>query len=163
MVACRFTVPPEQLRLLQTNCRLTTKASFLSSSVACCLRRPAEQTPCCNGIQQGQKLKLSAPTPGARLRLARRPTHHNKRAYSARAQITYGPLNVWPVSGPRLAGDSQSPTTIKRGRMTVPYFDLKLQYAALRDEILQAVDRVCAGASFVLGEEVAKFEEKFAA
>ena len=47
--------------------------------------------------------------------------------------------------------------------MTVPYFDLKLQYAALRDEILQSVDRVCAGASFVLGEEVARFEEEFAA
>ncbi len=47
--------------------------------------------------------------------------------------------------------------------MTVPYFDLKIQYASLRDEILQAVDRVCAGASFVLGDEVAKFEEEFAA
>jgi len=47
--------------------------------------------------------------------------------------------------------------------MTVPYFDLKVQYASLRDEILQSVDRICAGASFVLGDEVAKFEEEFAA
>jgi dTDP-4-amino-4,6-dideoxygalactose transaminase len=45
----------------------------------------------------------------------------------------------------------------------VPYFDLKMQYAQIRDEILGALDRVCTGASFILGEEVAKFEEEFAA
>lgn len=47
--------------------------------------------------------------------------------------------------------------------MQVPYFDLKNQYAGLRDEILAAVDRVCSNASFILGEEVALFEEEFAA
>lgn len=46
--------------------------------------------------------------------------------------------------------------------MNVPYFDLKNQYADLRDEILAAVDRVCANASFILGEEVASFEQDFA-
>jgi dTDP-4-amino-4,6-dideoxygalactose transaminase len=44
----------------------------------------------------------------------------------------------------------------------VPYFDLKTQYAGLRDEILAALDRVCQNASFILGEEVEKFERSFA-
>ncbi|MGH9395375.1 MAG: DegT/DnrJ/EryC1/StrS family aminotransferase [Terriglobia bacterium] len=47
--------------------------------------------------------------------------------------------------------------------MTVPYFDLKAQYATLREEILAALDRVCQNASFILGEEVAQFEKEFAA
>ncbi|TMB09102.1 MAG: erythromycin biosynthesis sensory transduction protein eryC1, partial [Deltaproteobacteria bacterium] len=47
--------------------------------------------------------------------------------------------------------------------MEVPYFDLKAQYASLREDILAALDRVCRTASFVLGEEVAHFEEEFAA
>jgi dTDP-4-amino-4,6-dideoxygalactose transaminase len=46
--------------------------------------------------------------------------------------------------------------------MKVPYFDLKLQYASIRDEVLAALDRVCQNASFILGEEVSKFEAEFA-
>ncbi len=46
--------------------------------------------------------------------------------------------------------------------MNVPYFDLTAQYAELRDEIRAALDRVCQKASFILGEEVAAFEESFA-
>ncbi|MFZ0036096.1 MAG: DegT/DnrJ/EryC1/StrS family aminotransferase [Candidatus Acidiferrales bacterium] len=45
----------------------------------------------------------------------------------------------------------------------VPYFDLKAEYAALRDEVLAALDRVCRNASFILGEEVDAFERQFAA
>lgn len=47
--------------------------------------------------------------------------------------------------------------------MNVPYFDLTAQYAALRDEIRAAIDHVCNSASFILGEEVTKFEQAFAA
>lgn len=47
--------------------------------------------------------------------------------------------------------------------MQVPYFDLKQQYGALREEILAALDRACGNASFILGEEVAAFEKRFAA
>ncbi|MDE3179192.1 MAG: DegT/DnrJ/EryC1/StrS family aminotransferase [Acidobacteriota bacterium] len=47
--------------------------------------------------------------------------------------------------------------------MDVPYFDLKKQYAGLRDEILEALDRVCRNSSFILGDEVAQFEKEFAA
>ena len=38
-----------------------------------------------------------------------------------------------------------------RTLMEVPYFDLKVQYDGLREEILAALDRVCRTASFVLG------------
>jgi len=44
----------------------------------------------------------------------------------------------------------------------VPYFDLKEQYAELRDEIRDALDRVCQNAAFILGEEVERFERAFA-
>ena len=47
--------------------------------------------------------------------------------------------------------------------MLVPYFDLKKQFASLRDEIREALDRVCSNTSFVLGPEVSEFEKEFAA
>jgi dTDP-4-amino-4,6-dideoxygalactose transaminase len=47
--------------------------------------------------------------------------------------------------------------------MIVPYADLKGQYAALREEILVALDRVGSKAAFILGEEVQEFEREFAA
>jgi dTDP-4-amino-4,6-dideoxygalactose transaminase len=46
--------------------------------------------------------------------------------------------------------------------VAVPYFDLKEQYEGIREEVLAALDRVCANAQFVLGEEVQRFEEEFA-
>lgn len=47
--------------------------------------------------------------------------------------------------------------------MNVPYFDLKAQYASLREEVLAALD--CAGskAAFIQGEDVDAFEQEFAA
>jgi len=47
-------------------------------------------------------------------------------------------------------------------KMKVPYFDLKEQYSQLQEEILGALDRVSRNASFILGEEVEKFEQEFA-
>lgn len=47
--------------------------------------------------------------------------------------------------------------------MLVPYFDLKIQFLGLRDEIMQALERACSNAAFVLGEDVAEFEKEFAA
>ena len=47
--------------------------------------------------------------------------------------------------------------------MTVPFLDLKQQYLGLKHEILSAVDRVFESTQFVLGKEVAAFEEEFAA
>jgi dTDP-4-amino-4,6-dideoxygalactose transaminase len=46
--------------------------------------------------------------------------------------------------------------------MTVPFADLKQQYIVLKDEILTAVTRVFESSQFVLGKEVAAFEEEFA-
>jgi dTDP-4-amino-4,6-dideoxygalactose transaminase len=47
--------------------------------------------------------------------------------------------------------------------MDVPYFDLKAQYASIREEVLAVIDGVCRDAAFVLGREVAAFEQEFAA
>ena len=49
-----------------------------------------------------------------------------------------------------------------KGIKQVPYFDLKEQYAKLRHEIREALDRVCQNAAFILGEEVERFEHAFA-
>jgi dTDP-4-amino-4,6-dideoxygalactose transaminase len=49
-----------------------------------------------------------------------------------------------------------------KGIKQVAYFDLKGQYAELRDEIRDALDRVCHNAAFILGEEVERFERTFA-
>ena len=46
--------------------------------------------------------------------------------------------------------------------MQVPSIALKQQYAVIRDEVLAAVDRVFESTQFVLGNEVAAFEEEFA-
>src|ERR1700723_994779 len=46
--------------------------------------------------------------------------------------------------------------------MKVPLLDLKAEYAALRDEILPALDRVCQNSAFVEGPEVQAFEREFA-
>ena len=46
--------------------------------------------------------------------------------------------------------------------MKVPYFDLTVQYAELRDEITAAIDRLCRKAAFILGEEAEQFERSFA-
>lgn len=47
--------------------------------------------------------------------------------------------------------------------MTVPFIDLKKQYGAIKDEVLAAVAGVFESAQFVLGKEVAAFEDEFAA
>src|SRR5215467_10103077 len=52
------------------------------------------------------------------------------------------------------------PTT--KTEVKVPYFDLTAQYRDLRDEIREAIDRVCNKAAFILGEEVERFEKAFA-
>src|SRR6185369_3150774 len=45
----------------------------------------------------------------------------------------------------------------------VPYIDLKAQYRALKPEIDAAVLKVLETGEFILGSEVARFEEEFAA
>ena len=47
--------------------------------------------------------------------------------------------------------------------MGVPFVDLKSQYLTIKDEILSAVAGVLESGQFVLGREVAAFEEEFAA
>lgn len=47
--------------------------------------------------------------------------------------------------------------------MQVPLLDLKAQYATIRDEVAQAMDKVCESQFFALGPAVAEFEENVAA
>lgn len=47
--------------------------------------------------------------------------------------------------------------------MSVPSLDLKAQYAAIRSEVREAIDRVCESQQFILGPEVAAFEQEVAA
>jgi dTDP-4-amino-4,6-dideoxygalactose transaminase len=46
--------------------------------------------------------------------------------------------------------------------MNVPFMDLKLQYAAIKNDVLAAIGDVLESAHFVLGKEVAAFEDEFA-
>ena len=46
---------------------------------------------------------------------------------------------------------------------TIPHYDLKAEYAELRDKILEALDRVGRSTAFALGPEVEEFEKEFAA
>jgi dTDP-4-amino-4,6-dideoxygalactose transaminase len=46
--------------------------------------------------------------------------------------------------------------------MHVPFVDLKQQYLSIKDEVLPAVEKVFESTQFVLGKEVAAFEEEFA-
>jgi len=40
--------------------------------------------------------------------------------------------------------------------------DLSRQYAAIRDQVLEAIERVCASQRYILGDEVVAFEREFA-
>ena len=44
----------------------------------------------------------------------------------------------------------------------VPYLDLKAQYQSIKPEIDAAISRVLESCQFVLGSEVAAFEQNFA-
>jgi dTDP-4-amino-4,6-dideoxygalactose transaminase len=52
---------------------------------------------------------------------------------------------------------------IARENLMIPFLDLKAQYREIKPEIDLAIARVIDGAQFVLGPEVAAFEERFAA
>ena len=47
--------------------------------------------------------------------------------------------------------------------MNVPFLDLKAQYAGIRDEIREALDRVCESQRFIVGPEVSALEADVAA
>jgi dTDP-4-amino-4,6-dideoxygalactose transaminase len=53
-------------------------------------------------------------------------------------------------------------TTSAEKPQPVPMLDLGRQYAAIRDEILAAIERVCSSQKFILGEEVEALESELA-
>ena len=48
-------------------------------------------------------------------------------------------------------------------QVQIPYLDLKAQYRSIKPEIDAAIAQVLDSAQFVLGEEVSRFEQEFAA
>jgi dTDP-4-amino-4,6-dideoxygalactose transaminase len=44
----------------------------------------------------------------------------------------------------------------------IPFVDLKIQYDSIKDEIGEAIQKVLDKTSFIMGEELEKFEEEFA-
>jgi dTDP-4-amino-4,6-dideoxygalactose transaminase len=46
--------------------------------------------------------------------------------------------------------------------MTVPFVDLKAQFARLEHDVLERIGRVLRNTNFILGQEVAEFEQSFA-
>lgn len=50
-----------------------------------------------------------------------------------------------------------------RGAMAVPLLDLKLQYGAIRDEVMRVTEEVYESQMFILGKRVEAFETDFAA
>src|SRR5258708_3268634 len=45
---------------------------------------------------------------------------------------------------------------------SIPMLDLSRQYAAIRDEITEAVERVCASQHYIMGKDVTDFESESA-
>src|SRR5574337_1975909 len=46
--------------------------------------------------------------------------------------------------------------------MRVPFFDLKTQYAVVKDDIRRAIDEVCDNQQFILGPQVRRLEHEIA-
>src|SRR5438105_922563 len=53
--------------------------------------------------------------------------------------------------------------TVARKLESVPLLDLRRQYEQIREEVLAAIERVCASQQFVLGSEVEALEREVAA
>jgi len=64
-----------------------------------------------------------------------------------------------PSEGTRTRADEARAVTMT----LVPFVDLKAQFRALREEVVPRVTRVMEEGSFILGPDVARFEEHFAA
>jgi dTDP-4-amino-4,6-dideoxygalactose transaminase len=58
---------------------------------------------------------------------------------------------------------SSSSEPLTRREASVPFLDLKAQYASIREEILDALHEVAESTAYVLGPKVIAFEEAFAA
>jgi len=58
---------------------------------------------------------------------------------------------------------SSESTVANASQPTVPLLDLKRQYATIRAEVREAIDRVCESQSLILGEEVAALEREISA
>jgi dTDP-4-amino-4,6-dideoxygalactose transaminase/acetyltransferase-like isoleucine patch superfamily enzyme len=63
----------------------------------------------------------------------------------------------------RATESRDTPTGHTGTTVAVPFVDLKAQYQSIKADIQQALNRVLDSSAFILGEEVAAFEQEFAA
>jgi dTDP-4-amino-4,6-dideoxygalactose transaminase len=71
-------------------------------------------------------------------------------------------MRALAAEGARARADEARPVTMTQSKTLVPFVDLKTQFRALREEIVPRVTRVMEDATFILGPDVAEFEENFA-
>ena len=64
---------------------------------------------------------------------------------------------------PTAADKKASANTAEAVKPAFPFLDLKAQFASIREEVMAAVSRVMESQLFILGPEVARFEEEVAA
>jgi dTDP-4-amino-4,6-dideoxygalactose transaminase len=62
----------------------------------------------------------------------------------------------------KAAASPKAASSTARKIRSVPMLDLSRQYAALRKEVTQAIERVCESQHYILGEDVAAFEKEAA-
>src|SRR4051812_34943191 len=64
---------------------------------------------------------------------------------------------------PMIDSRLRDPAMTRDADATIPFLDLRTQYAGLRDEILRALAEVAESSAYVLGPKVETFEGEFAA
>jgi dTDP-4-amino-4,6-dideoxygalactose transaminase/acetyltransferase-like isoleucine patch superfamily enzyme len=73
------------------------------------------------------------------------------------------PANAVVAGSPaRVVRTVDVPVAAPAAPATVPFVDLKAQYASIKDDVRQALDRVLDTTAFILGDEVKAFEAEFA-
>ena len=75
-------------------------------------------------------------------------------------------MRVWPPPAPAETHDYEramgTSTRTRKGRR-IPYVDLAAQHAPLKAKLLEAIADVIDEGQFILGRQVADFEDEFAA
>src|SRR5258708_236273 len=86
--------------------------------------------------------------------------HLNNAAHQRRSQSSSG---TYSGSGHRIHERLRPAGEIRRGKEgMIPFVDLKAQYRSIKLEIDEAIGKVLENSQFILGSEVAAFEEEFA-
>src|SRR5215813_3736860 len=72
--------------------------------------------------------------------------------------LEFAPLQMRQVTNRQVREPATQQSSAMPGR--VPQLDLSRQYESVRDDVLKAIERVCASQQFILGAEVAELERE---